>query len=59
MGGLLMGLPFFFFVGGRGRVRLFFGGGKGKNYCTTWRMIVHYPHGEWTITFYMHRWGEG
>jgi hypothetical protein len=54
MGRLLMG-PTFFLSGGRGRVRIFFGGGKGKKYCATCKVIVHCPHGKWTIIFYMRR----
>ncbi len=34
MGGLLMG-PTFFLYGGKGKVIIFFGGGKGKKYCAT------------------------
>jgi hypothetical protein len=54
MGGLLMGSTFFL-CGGRGRVRILFWGGKGQTYCATCKVIVHCPHGKWTITFYMHR----
>jgi hypothetical protein len=46
-----------FCLGGAHRERGedFFGGGKGKKYWATCKVIVHRPHGEWTITFYMHR----
>ncbi len=44
--------PTFFLCGGRGTARIFLGGGKGKKYCATCKVIVHCPHGRWTITFY-------
>jgi hypothetical protein len=31
------------------------GEGMEKKYWATCKVIVQCPHGEWTITFYMHR----
>ncbi len=47
----------FFSLWGRGRVKKICGR-KGKKYCTTCKVTVHYPYKERTITFYMHSKGR-